>query len=80
LCAANSASALIALDVDEAWYFAGSGVPVGWKERAVGFKEVPLLAAVVSVWIAPGAMVVVDALQIVGELCGETLVRNCLLE
>jgi hypothetical protein len=40
------------------WYFAGSGVPVGWKERAVGFSVVPLMLAV-SGWIAPGAMIVV---------------------
>jgi hypothetical protein len=39
----------MASEVDEAWYFAGSGVPVGWKARAVGFSVVPLLAAVVSV-------------------------------
>jgi hypothetical protein len=49
----------MAADVDAAWYFDGSGVPVGWKERAVGFSVVPLLAAVVSGWIAPGAMIVV---------------------
>jgi hypothetical protein len=48
----------MALAVDEAWYFAGSGVPVGWKERAVGFSVVPLMLAV-SGWIAPGAMIVV---------------------
>ena len=47
---------------DEAWYFAGSGVPVGWKERAVGFRVVLLLlslplAAFASFWIVPGAMV-----------------------
>jgi hypothetical protein len=58
LWAANSASPLMALAVDEAWYFAGSGVPVGWKERAVGFSVVPLMLAV-SGWIAPGAMIVV---------------------
>jgi hypothetical protein len=33
----------MASEVDEEWYFAGSGVPVGWKARAVGFKVVPLL-------------------------------------
>jgi hypothetical protein len=52
-------------------------VPVGWKERAVGFKEVPLLAAVVSGWIAPGAMVVVVS-PIWWELCGEMLVKRSL--
>jgi hypothetical protein len=32
-------------------------VPVGWNERAVGFKVVPLpLAVTVSSMIAPGAM------------------------
>ena len=32
-------------------------MPVGWKERAVGFRET--LGAGVSCWIAPGAMVMV---------------------
>jgi hypothetical protein len=36
----------MAAEVDDAWYFAGSGVPVGWKERAVGFSAVPLLVVV----------------------------------
>jgi hypothetical protein len=32
-------------------------VPVGWNERAVGFRVVPLPpATAVSFWIAPGAM------------------------
>ena len=40
---------MIASSEDEAWYFVGSGVPAGWKERAVGFKVVvPLAAGAVS--------------------------------
>jgi hypothetical protein len=27
---------------DDAWYLEGSGVPVGWNERAVGFRVVAL--------------------------------------
>lgn len=42
---------------DAEWYLAGSGVPVGWNERAVGFSVVLPFAAAVSCWIAPGAMV-----------------------
>lgn len=61
----------MAAEVDEEWYFAGSGVPVGWKARAVAFKPVPLLAGGVSAWIAPGAMVVVLC---VVELCGALFV------
>ena len=46
---------------DAEWYLEGSGVPVGWKERAVGFSVVLLpFAAAVSFLIAPGAMVVDD--------------------
>jgi hypothetical protein len=42
---------------DAEWYLEGSGVPVGWKERAVGFSVVPFpFAAAVSFWIVPGAM------------------------
>lgn len=58
--AAKSASDLMAACDDAEWYLAGSGVPVGWNERAVGFSVVPLpFAAAVSCWTAPGAMVVV---------------------
>ena len=42
---------------DAEWYLAGSGVPVGWNERAVGFNVGPPFAAAVACWIAPGAMV-----------------------
>lgn len=35
----------MASSVDAAWYFEGSGVPVGWNEGAVAFKVVPLLSA-----------------------------------
>lgn len=51
---------------DAEWYLAGSGVPVGWNEGAVGFRVVPLAAAAVSLWIAPGAMVVVVVLVVGG--------------
>ena len=42
---------------EAAWYFDGSGVPVGWNAGAVAFSVVPL---VLSVWplavVATGAM------------------------
>lgn len=57
MCAAYFASAAVASDDEDAWYLDGSGVPVGWNERAVAFSEVPLPAGAVSAWIAPGAMV-----------------------
>jgi hypothetical protein len=61
----------MAAEVDEEWYLAGSGVPVGWKARAVAFRPVPLLAGGVSGCIAPGAMV--DEISVV-VLCGALLV------
>ena len=44
--------------VDAAWYFDGSGVPVGWNEGAVAFKEVPLMLPVWPFWfeVATGAI------------------------
>ena len=46
MCAAKSASVFMASCEDAEWYLEGSGVPVGWNERAVGFKVVPLPFAV----------------------------------
>ena len=44
--------------VDAAWYFEGSGVPVGWNEGAVAFKVVPLVSAwPFVVGVATGAIV-----------------------
>jgi hypothetical protein len=60
----------MASDVDAQWYCEGSGVPVGWKERAVGFNVVPFEAAGVSACIAPGAMVVVALLIVLGGVRG----------
>ncbi len=51
----------MASSVEAAWYFEGSGVPVGWNEGAVAFSVVPLVPFV-SVWplaivgVATGAM------------------------
>jgi hypothetical protein len=70
LCAAYFASAAVASDDEDAWYLDGSGVPVGWNERAVAFSEVPLPAGAVSAWIAPGAMVY-TVLSIVEENVGQ---------
>ena len=63
--AAKLCSASIADLVDEAWWAEGSGVPVGWKEGAVGFKGVIVvllrggvpLASPLGALIAEGAMV-----------------------
>ena len=33
----------MASSLDAAWYFEGSGVPVGWNDGAVAFKAVPLV-------------------------------------
>jgi hypothetical protein len=63
------ASAAVASSVDEEWYLEGSGVPVGWKERAVGFNEVFMFADV-SCWIAPGAMVIA-VIVVLGTDVGE---------
>ena len=43
------ASVAVASADEDAWYFEGSGVPVGWNARAVGFNGVPLLAGAASV-------------------------------
>ena len=46
--------------VEEAWYCAGFGVPVGWNDGAVAFKFVPLVPCMddaVIVVVAIGAMV-----------------------
>lgn len=44
---------------------------MGWKARAVGFREVPLpTAAEVSLWIAPGAMVMLYGGSMVGYNAG----------
>ena len=47
----------MASSVEAAWYFEGSGVPVGWNAGAVAFSVAPL---VFSAWplavVAAGAM------------------------
>lgn len=43
--------------VEAAWYFDGSGVPVGWNEGAVAFKVVPsVLVWPFAVFVATGAI------------------------
>jgi hypothetical protein len=43
LWAAYAASAAKASLEEDAWYREGSGVPVGWKERAVALRPVPFV-------------------------------------
>ena len=49
----------IAFSVEAEWYFEGSGVPVGWNEGAVAFKDV-VPSAVAIAWpcvgVATGAI------------------------
>lgn len=51
-------SAEMAASDEEAWYFDGSGVPVGWNEGAVAFRVVPFVVAAArsSRGVAMGAM------------------------
>ena len=49
----------MAFSVEAAWYFEGSGVPVGWNEGAVAFREVVPSAVAIAgprVEVATGAM------------------------
>lgn len=47
----------MASSVEAAWYFEGSGVPVGWNAGAVAFSVVPFVfSAWPSVVVAIGAM------------------------
>ena len=49
----------MAFSVEAAWYFEGSGVPVGWNEGAVAFKDVVPSAVAIAgpcVGVAIGAM------------------------
>ena len=47
----------MASSVEAAWYFEGSGVPVGWNAGAVAFSVVPF---VFSAW--PLAVVAIGAM------------------
>ena len=58
----------MASSVDAEWYFEGSGVPVGWKDGAVAFKDVPSVVALAWPFVGVATGAIVDQRASVG-LC-----------
>ena len=58
-----------------AWYLEGSGVPIGWKEGAVGFKDLePFVVGVVG--LEPSTLGVVIA---IGAMMKEITQSNAII-